>query len=118
MLDQDLSDHLPVSCKLQFNFRVQNIKTQKFVGNATNNIPKYRWYQNKVQSFLEVFKNNLLQCKNDILQCINIDVNVAVNSITVLYQNAASLMRVCNTNRPVVEQPPWWNVRCDELKQI
>ena len=119
VLEQDLSDHLPVSCKLQFKVNAQTDRTHNLEDSTSSNkIPKFRWFQNKSHTFMEDFKTSFLQCKTNILQCIATDINTAVHSITSLYQNAAKSMRVYNTNRHTGEQPTWWNVHCSELKQI
>lgn len=121
VIEYDLSDHLPISCSFKLNLNVDQCRdNRENINNTNSKSPKYRWNHEKSQTFIDSFKNSLSQCKDDILQSIDTNINDAINNITLLYQNAARSMRAhntCTTYSYKSTQPPWWDQHCCDLKR-
>lgn len=94
VLDRDDSDHPPISCKLKRDLQ------RKALSSPSESIPvtgfqKFIFDTNKVEAFLNLFRELLTRRTAFIQKQIDVDVNDDVNLITRLYHEAAINMRLC-----------------------
>ncbi len=77
-----------------------------------------KWRECRRHEFVDQFRIMLSEVRPEIFDHITIDVNVAVDSITRLYLNAATSIRKPKTFKASDSQPPWWDNDCDKSKQL
>ena len=99
--DRHESDHFPLICYMSFN----TVHLDNNNGNAENdhnldhNFNRYKWDEGKKEMFLINFRTVFMKMKASIVENINVDINVAIDKIKNVYQNAANRMKV----RPFVK---------------
>ena len=114
------SDHFPLICNMSFNtLTLENNNESN--GNHSNNaydFKRYKWDDDKKESFVNNLRTILSNVKSSIIDDIDVDVNSAINKIVNMFQNAARRMKI----KPFVKQnntlqPDWWDYNCDNLKK-
>lgn len=120
VLDRDESDHFPITCVIQLGLE----NTANRINETCSSIPLYksfRWNPEKSVQFIDLFKNNLGDKRDDILTVINENVNNAVKCIISIYQSTAgflSLGRSVNTTATQRSNAEWWDEECKILKRV
>ena len=114
----DESDHLPVTCRL--TFEPLNDPSNDHTHDLPNTVyPRYKWQEDKRNSFIDRFKQSLNEKCQNIYLHINDDLNVAVQMITEMYHHAAQHMKIniYLRNKTSMTDPEWWDEECETLKE-
>ena len=117
VIENDDSDHLPISCSLILPYKDATINTlDNVVSTRTHEHEKFRWSDVYKSNFVSQFNNLLRYKQGKIMSEIMTSIDCAVNTLTDIYKEAGSNMQLKYV-RYKNSQPRWWDVNCDTYKR-
>ena len=116
--DFDISDHLPIFCKLTLYERQRNETVNDTQENEIIAWEKYTWNPEKKDVFLAKFRDNFRIFQNNFENEEVSLVSLLPEFIHVLQKSAENMKYRTKQNKIVTSQPEWWDTECEQAKRI
>ena len=116
--DFDISDHLPIFCKLTLYERQRNETVNDTQDNEIIAWEKYKWNPEKKDVFLAKFRDNFRIFQNNFENEDVSLVSLLPEFIHVLQKSAENMKYRTKQNKIVTSQPEWWDTECEQAKRI
>ncbi|MEW8484145.1 MAG: hypothetical protein AB2705_03135 [Candidatus Thiodiazotropha sp.] len=117
--DRTESVHFPLQFKVSFRINNDTTKTEEInkVNKISEGYSKYKWCDEKKDTFLNIFSNTFMNLNQQIMYKIDTNIDDAVQAIVNLYQNASESMKIGRNRSHKTKQPFWWDDQCRILKK-
>ena len=116
--DFDISDHLPIFCKLTLYESQRNETVNDTQDNEIIAWEKYKWNPEKKDVFLAKFRDNFRIFQNNFENEDVSLVSLLPEFIHVLQKSAENMKYRTKQNKIVTSQPKWWDTECEQAKRI
>ena len=116
--DFDISDHLPIFCKLTLYERQRNETVNDTQDNEIIAWEKYKWNPEKKDVFLAKFRDNVRIFQNNFENEDVSLVSLLPEFIHVLQKSAENMKYRTKQHKIVTSQPEWWDTECEQAKRI
>ena len=111
--DRTESVHFPIHSK----FILKRYKSKRIHDEATRQHVKYKWREDKSETFFNTFVNLFNDKKEEICLLARHNLDASIAMFTEIFHKAASPMKSRVKKKLFDQQPEWWDTECDALKQ-